>query len=176
MQIAQINNPVPMHYKAAFPNISFPAGGPTDEFLAEKGYAKVSVFKDHDRATQKLVGAAPYYEAPWVYTVVVEAKTAEEMAAEAAAKVKALQDSIVNAVQKRLDDFARAKNYDGILSAATYATSTNAVFQAEGQRAVQLRDDTWQALYNILGQVATQGRVVTSFEDIEGDLPVLSWT
>ena len=101
---------------------------------------------------------------------------ADEIEKQKQEEVEALQDSIVNAVQKRLDDFARTRNYDGILSAATYATSTNTTFQAEGQRAVQLRDDTWQALYNILGQVATQGRVVNSFEDIEGDLPVLSWT
>lgn len=99
-----------------------------------------------------------------------------EMTAEEKEKaIKKLEKDIVNTVQKSLDDFARTRNYDGILSAATYATSTNITFQAEGQRAVQLRDDTWQTLYNILGEVATGGRVVTSYEDIEGDLPVLTW-
>ena len=46
----------------------------------------------------------------------------------------------VAAVQVRLDDFARTRNYDGILSAATYATSTVSKFAAEGQCAVALRD------------------------------------
>lgn len=86
-----------------------------------------------------------------------------------------IQAEVVNATQKRLDAWAKERNYDGILSACTYAASTNQVFAAEGQRAVQLRDETWQTLYNILGQVATQGRVVTGYADIEGDLPVLAW-
>lgn len=81
MLIAQITNPVPVDYRAAFPNVSFPPGGPTDEFLAEQGYAKVNMFREHDRATQKLAAAQPYYEAPWVYTVTVEPLTQEELAA-----------------------------------------------------------------------------------------------
>ena len=160
--------------KKAHPNVSFPAV-PSDEQLAV-----FNVFRIHgnpepayDHATQVLEYPAPVFDgSQWVQTSVVRNKTAEELAAAAAA----LQASIVQATQQRLDDFAKTRNYDGILSAATYASSTNTTFQAEGQRAVQLRDDTWQALYNILGQVATQGRVVTKFEDIEGDLPVLSWT
>lgn len=88
---------------------------------------------------------------------------------------KEIQDEIITATQQRLDDFARTRNYDSILSACTYAASTNATFAAEGQRAVRLRDDTWQALYNILGQIATQGRVVNSYDDIDGDLPALTW-
>ena len=33
-----------------------------------------------------------------------------------------LQAMVVQATQERLDDFARTRNYDGILSACTYAT------------------------------------------------------
>lgn len=82
MLIAKINEPVPVDYREAFPNVSFPAAGPEDEFLAANGYAKVNLFKDHDRATQKLVNVAPYYEAPWVYTVAVEPKTQADIDAE----------------------------------------------------------------------------------------------
>ena len=35
-----------------------------------------------------------------------------------------LYKEVVDATQRRLDDFARTRNYDGILSACTYATST----------------------------------------------------
>ncbi len=88
----------------------------------------------------------------------------------------ALQQSIVAAAQKRLDDFARTRNYDGILSAATYATSTNAKFAAEGQYCVLARDQTWAALYAILVQVELGNRPVpTGFADIEDELPVLAW-
>ena len=81
MLIAQITNPQPVDYRVAFPSTSFPPNGPSDEFLAEQGYAKVNMFREHDRATQKLVPCAPVYEAPWVYTVAVELLTQEELAA-----------------------------------------------------------------------------------------------
>ena len=86
MLIAQITNPVPVDYREAFPNSSFPAAGPEDAFLAEHGYAKVNMFKEHDRATEKLVNVTPYYEAPWVYTVIVEPKTQADIDAEIAAQ------------------------------------------------------------------------------------------
>lgn len=43
-----------------------------------------------------------------------------------------LQAQVVQSTQQRLDDFARTRNYDGILSACTYATSTVPKFAAEG--------------------------------------------
>lgn len=168
---------------SANPNTSF-AFPLSDQTLAEYGYAKFayadpqtydSEFQEAKEITPILINGVATQQ--WE---IVEKYTAEEKAAYLVKKAEdakvALQASIVQQTQARLDDFAKTRNYDGILSACTYASSTNTTFQAEGQRAVQLRDDTWQALYNILGQVATQGRVVNGFEDIEGDLPVLSWT
>jgi hypothetical protein len=75
------------HYKEIFRNTSFSASGPSDEFLAENGAKKVTVFKAHDRATQKLVSSDPYEEDGIIYTVSVVDKTAEEIAADANAKV-----------------------------------------------------------------------------------------
>ena len=176
MLIAKVNNPVPVDYKQAFPNTSFPLSGPSDEFLASEGYAKVNAFKDHDRATQKLVTTEPYYEAPWVYTVQVADKTAEQIAAEQAAAAQALQAGIVQATQQRLDDFARTRNYDGILSLCTYATSSVPKFAAEGQYGVEARDATWAKLYAVLAEVEGGTRPMPSgYSDIEGELPALVW-
>lgn len=87
-----------------------------------------------------------------------------------------LQEQVVAATQERLDDFARTRNYDGILSACTYATSTAPKFAAEGQYAVQARDATWAALYALLGDVQAGTRPVpASFADVESFLPVLAW-
>lgn len=78
-------------------------------------------------------------------------------------------------VQKRLDDFARARNYDGILSAATYATSQVPKFKAEGQYAVEARDTTWAKCYEILAAVETGSRPMPTLDELLAELPVLTW-
>jgi hypothetical protein len=72
-------------YREMFPNVSFPPNGPDADFLAANGCMGVTVWKAHDK-TQKLVPAAPYIEGNTVYTVAVEAKTPEEVAADTASE------------------------------------------------------------------------------------------
>lgn len=78
-------------------------------------------------------------------------------------------------VQKHLDDFARTRNYDGILSAATYATSQIPKFQAEGQYAVIARDNTWAAAYQLLAEVEAGTRPMPTLEEVIAALPELVW-
>ena len=83
---------------------------------------------------------------------------------------------VVDATQKRLDDFARTRNYDGILSLCTYATSPNTKFATEGQYGIVARDATWSKLYEMLDEVQAGTRPIpASFADIESELPVLEW-
>jgi hypothetical protein len=87
-----------------------------------------------------------------------------------------LVQSIVEQTQKRLDDFARTRQYDGILSLCTYATSTIEKFQLEGQYGVDIRDATWALLYQLLAEVEAGNRdIPLSYEDIESELPPLEW-
>lgn len=87
-----------------------------------------------------------------------------------------LQQSFAAAIQQRLDDFASSRNYDNILSACTYATSTVVKFKTEGQACVNLRDSTWAAAYDILAKVQAGKRPMpTSIADIEADLPAAVW-
>lgn len=74
MNIAKLENGTITvgHYRDLFPNTSFPLTGPNDDFFTENGCLKVSVFKEHDRATQMLVGCDPYVENGMVYTVEVQ--------------------------------------------------------------------------------------------------------
>ena len=84
---------------------------------------------------------------------------------------------ITDATQTRLDTFAKTRNYDGILSAATYATSTVPKFQQEGQDAVNLRDATWARIYQVMAEVEAGTRPVPeSFADVEPLLPALEWS
>ncbi len=102
--------------------------------------------------------------------------TAEEIAADMQAKTNKLMQEVVSNTQKRLDDFAKTRNYDGILSLCTYATSSILQFQTEGQYGVSARDSTWSTLYNIMTQVQLGNRAMPSgFADIEAELPTLQW-
>ena len=99
-------------------------------------------------------------------------KSLEEQEAEAKA---ALQAEFTNAVQERLDTFAQTRGYDGIMSASSYATSTDPIFKAEGERAVALRDATWRACYNLLNEVLSGNRSVPTLEEVFAELPELTW-
>jgi hypothetical protein len=80
-----------------------------------------------------------------------------------------------DAVQARLDAFARTRNYDSILSACTYATSMNPKFAAEGQYCVEARDATWVKCYEVFHAVQSGQRPIPSWEELEAELPPLEW-
>jgi hypothetical protein len=82
MEIAQINNDVIIqigHYKQMFPNVSFPSTGPDESFMETNSCVGVTVWKPHDKITQKLVSCAPYIEDNQVFTVEVVDKTQEDL-------------------------------------------------------------------------------------------------
>ena len=78
-------------------------------------------------------------------------------------------------VQQHLDTFARTRNYDGILSAATYATSQVPKFKVEGQYAVEARDATWAKCYEVLAAVESRSRPMPTLDELLAELPVLTW-
>jgi hypothetical protein len=62
-----------------FPNTSFGERGPSVEWITEAGYYVISVWKDHDSKTQKLVPAAPHLHDGMCCIVDVEPLTQEEL-------------------------------------------------------------------------------------------------
>lgn len=89
--------------------------------------------------------------------------------------IEEMLKAIVDAIQAHLDEFARTRNYDNILSAASYAVSTVPKFQAEGQYAVAARDLTWAKSYEILVEVENGQRGIPTVEEVMAELPVLAW-
>ena len=158
------------------PNTSFPVNV-DDATLLEYGAHRVynSTPPVFDELTQALVEGTPVFDtqaARWAQVWMVRQLTAEEVQQ----RKDQLQATIVAATQARLDDFARTRNYDGILSACTYATSTVPKFAAEGQYCVQARDATWAQLYQMLAEVEAGTRPIPAgFEDVEPELPALVW-
>ena len=163
-EIRRINIQLP----AVVGNTSIPAG--STGLSAHGLYEIVGQAPEYDTATQRVAGPTYSFDGTQVVrNFAVEAIPAEEL-------LQALQQEIVQATQARLDDFARTRSYDGILSACTYATSSVPKFQAEGQYCVVARDETWATLYTILAEVeAGVYPMPTSFADIEPELPALVW-
>ena len=64
-----------------FPNVSFPASGPSSEWMAENNLVPVTYFKAYDVATQKLVSCEAYIEGGNVFAVTVENLSADELTA-----------------------------------------------------------------------------------------------
>lgn len=79
------------------------------------------------------------------------------------------------AIQQRLDEFARTRGYDSILSAATYAASTVPGFAAEGQYCIGARDAAWAKYYEILAAVEAGTRPMPTLDEIFTELPTLVW-
>lgn len=160
--------------RAAFPNTSFPS-----QFSPPEGYAVLFPAPQpvHDAITQGVREVAPeQVNGKWQQAWEVFDLPAEQAQANQQAAALRVKDEIVFNTQKRLDEFAKTRNYDGILSACTYATSSVPKFQTEGQYCVDARDNTWATLYTILAEVQQGTRPMPGgFADIEGELPALEW-
>lgn len=78
-------------------------------------------------------------------------------------------------VQRRLDEWAKERGYESILSLCTYATSTVPKFQAEGQRGVEVRDTCWQFGYSLLAQVESGQAPIPSEDELLQMLPPMEW-
>lgn len=166
--------------QAQYPSASVPTTW-TPEFMAAECLVQVVATgaPTHDPVTHCVVEAPPQFVPSrnrWEQQWQIRALPPEQVAANQAAHAQAVLDGIVQQTQQRLDEFARTRHYDGILSACTYATSTVPKFQAEGQYCVQQRDATWAALYQVLADAEAGTRPTPAgFADVEGDLPELAW-
>jgi hypothetical protein len=156
------------------PQTSFPKN-PSDAMLASYNVFPVTAAERpaYDAITHGVREITPLRTgSTWTQAWEVYALSADEIAQ----NLQDLKDQIARDTQRHLDDFAKTRNYDGMLSLCTYATSTNPTFAAEGQYGVESRDATWAALYAMLAEVEAGTRPVPSgFADIEPELPALVW-
>ncbi|WP_456403223.1 hypothetical protein [Hydrogenimonas sp.] len=79
-------------------------------------------------------------------------------------------EKIEKAIQATLDKEARAKGYDSILSACSYAGYTNP-FQAEGQAFIQWRGSVWKYCYDQLAEIEAGNRSEPTLDEFLGELP-----
>lgn len=124
-------------------------------------------------ATRIIVDCATGAEV--VETFQIPGPTPEELAAAAAAEQQRIIAELTAVVQNHLDTTARQRNYDGILSACTYATSANTQFAAEGQACVQWRDACWFTCYGVMNAVRVGGRAIPTAAELLAELPPMVW-
>ena len=80
-----------------------------------------------------------------------------------------------NAVQAHLDNVARAKGYDGILSAVTYAEESSVPrFQQEGILFRAWRSNVWANCYTMVAEVQQGLRPAPTVEEVIAALPVIT--
>lgn len=88
---------------------------------------------------------------------------------------RSVQQQLTNAVQQHMDAVAGERNYDSIISCCTYATSLNPKFSAEGQAAVEWRDNVWVVCYDILEEVKSGLRAIPMKSELIDLLPAIEW-
>lgn len=160
--------------RAYLPDVSLPVDLTNDAVLPD-GFVYVTpvAVPSYDSTTHRVEEGTPVFaDGKWsaVYNLIpLSASELEQVA-------QAVQSSVTVEAQLRMDEFARTRFYDSMLSACSYATSTVPRLKAEGQYCVEARDATWETLYGILGEVIAGTRPVPrSLADIESELPVLAW-
>jgi hypothetical protein len=82
---------------------------------------------------------------------------------------------LISAIQSMLDDKAKERGYDSILSLCTYATSTAAKFSVEGQAGASWRDEVWAKGYAILADVESGSRAIPTVDELLSELPNFVW-
>lgn len=157
----------------AFRSVSFPSD------MSEKDISSVGLLPVEMTPAPPVDYTKNCNEAPpalkdgkWVQSWIVTEASADEVVE----RKLAMRRKIMDGVQRYLDDFARTKTYDSMLSACTYATSTVPQFAKEGQYCVEKRDECWAILARIEAEVLAGTRPApTGFNDIWAELPALEW-
>jgi hypothetical protein len=145
---------------------------PSDEFLIPFSYVNVIQEAQFDSNFFKRLEVEPYLENGSVYTFKLVEKTLEEKHQEQVAKIEKCRQEILEIAQVHLDNFAKIKHYDSILSAISYISSDIEEYRNDAIQCKNARDEVWSIT------VATVTKIdfsMTSSEDFKMLLPKLEW-
>ena len=96
--------------------------------------------------------------------------TAAQIAAINAPKPPSVAD-FESAVQLHLDQFANTWQYESILSAASYANSTNTQFKNEALALIAWRDAVWTSCYSTMAAVQGGTQAMPTIAGLLASLP-----
>lgn len=86
-----------------------------------------------------------------------------------------MQKELVDALQKHLDETVQTRNYDNIVSCASYKNSQVTQFSSEATAAINWRDAVWVHCYQVLADYNNGLRPAPSVEELISELPTIVW-
>lgn len=89
--------------------------------------------------------------------------------------IEALKIVLEKAVEGWLDETVQQRRYKDIVTACSYAASTDHIFAAEGIACVKWRDAVWRKYFDVLAEIEAGTREFSTVEDLLAELPVLEW-
>ena len=86
-----------------------------------------------------------------------------------------MKQQLKQVVQSYMDVKVQERDYDDIVSACSYSSSTDHIFAAEGVTCVKWRDAVWRKYFDVLADVDAGIRKFPTAEEMIEELPVLEW-
>lgn len=87
-----------------------------------------------------------------------------------------IQKKLTDAVQNYMDEVAKQKNYDNILSACSYVDTGDSEFDNDGILARKWRSAVWRTYYTVLADVLSGERGIPNENELRNViLPRLNW-
>lgn len=77
--------------------------------------------------------------------------------------------------QNMMDQKAKERNYDGIMSVCSYLLSSNSRFAAEAEACTHWRDAVWSRCYELLTSVLTGEMALPTEQEFLQMLPAFEW-
>lgn len=106
-----------------------------------------------------------------IVTHLVVDKTPEELQEEQNQLIK----MFTNAIQNHLDMRAQEREYDDILSLASYAGDPDPKYNREGTSGKSWRSSCWRYLDTVRNDVLNGLRTIPTVEELISELPVFTW-
>ncbi len=155
------------------PNVSMRDNPDNPEALAQHGMFVVKETPPPEYAIDKIaLHSAQLVDNEWVEVWMERDATKDEIAA----RMAVTKERLVTMVRDRLNVFAMARGYDGILEAVSYAGDDNPAFDKEGSYCRDVRSRSWTKLFEILAEIEAGKRPApTDPAEIEKELPELTW-
>jgi hypothetical protein len=127
--------------------------------------------EDH---TARMIAVDDATRAAWVNYRANAARDGVELIPPAPAPMPT-EGQYVDAIQSMLDAKVGERRYLGIISACSYAASTNATFKAEADACLAWRDAVWLKAYQVLDQVTAGTIPQPTIPELLAMLPTMTW-